>query len=237
MSLTFNGTTSDSLRVIVERYPDRPVPERIVQTIRVPGRSGVLTVSEGWDNVVQDYDVYISAEAQGLPSASAGMVAWLLSAEGYHRLEDSYNPGIYRLARLINPQDCINYFNRFGRCTLSFDCMPQRWLTSGEVATTYTADATITNPTAYAAMPLVTVTGSGDVVFSLGGFTVGITGLDGSITLDSEAQNAYDGSVNLNSIVTLADGSFPEINPGSNTLAFVSGSISSISVTPRWFEL
>ena len=237
MSLTFNGTTSDSLRVIVERYPDRPVPERIVQTIRVPGRSGVLTMSEGFDNVVQDYDVYLSAEAQGLPSASAGMVAWLLSAEGYQRLEDSYNPGIYRLARLINPQDCINYFNRFGRCTLSFDCMPQRWLTSGEAATSYTADATITNPTAYEAKPLVTVTGSGDVVFSLGGHTVSIADLDGSITLDSEAQNAYSGSVNLNNTVTLADGTFPALNPGSNSLAFVDGSITSIAVTPRWFEL
>lgn len=237
MSLTFNGITSDSMKVIVERYPARPVPERIVETVRVPGRNGLLTRTEGFANVLQDYEVYLSAAADGLPSVAAAMAAWLLAPEGYARLEDSYNPGEFRMARLTNPEDITNYFNRFGRCRLSFDCQPQRFLTSGETATSYSADATITNPTAFTALPLVTVTGSGTVTFSLGGHTVTIADLAGTVTLDAEAQNAYDGATNLNAQVTLADGSFPALNPGANTLAFVDGTIASITVTPRWWTI
>lgn len=237
MSLTFNGVTSDSLGVIVERYPDRVIPERIVETIRVPGRNGYLTRTEGFRNVTQDYDIYVSAAAVGLPSAAASMTAWLLAPEGYQRLEDSYNPGIYRMGRLTNPQDLKNFFNRFGRCTLSFDCMPQRWLTSGEVTTTYTADATIDNPTAFEALPLIEVTGSGDIEISLGGYIVQIDDLSGSVTLDCESQNAYDGSTNLNSQITLVNGSFPRLNPGANTLDIVSGTVTGIDITPRWWMI
>lgn len=237
MSLTFNGISSDSIGVVVERYPSRPVPERIVETVRIPGRNGTLTRTEGFANVVQDYEVYLSAAAVGLPSVAADMAAWLLAPEGYARLEDTYNPGVYRMARFINPEEIRNFFNRFGRCVLSFDCMPQRFLTSGEVATSYSADATITNPTAFLALPLIEVSGTGDVSFSLGGHTILIEDMTGTITIDAETQNAYDGVTNLNASVTLADGNFPALNPGANSLAFVSGTITDITITPRWWTV
>ena len=237
MSLTFNGVSSDSLGVIVERYPDRPVPERIVETVRVPGRNGTLTFSEGFANVRQDYDVYLSAEAAGLPSASAGMAAWLLAPEGYQKLTDTYSTTDYRMARLVNPQDVANHFNKFGRCTLSFDCVPQRYLNSGDTVTTYTTDATITNPTSFTALPMVYVTGSGVVDFALGGYPVTIGTFSGTIVLDCEAQNAYAGSINANNIITLGNGEFPRLEPGANSLTFGSGTITSIKVKPRWWQL
>ena len=239
MSLTFNGVSSDSLGVIVERYPDRPIPERIVETVRVPGRNGTLTFSEGFANVRQDYDVYLSAAANGLPSAAAGMAAWLLAPDGYQRLTDTYNTGEYRMGRLINPEALQNFYNKYGRATLSFDCMPQRWLTSGETVTTYTADTTITNPTSFTAMPTVYVTIAGDGQFSLGGYTVGITGVNGIVTLDCETNNASanGGTLNLNPYVTLADGDFPKLAPGANTLTFITGSISAIKIAPRWWMI
>lgn len=237
MSFTFNGVVSDSLGVIVERYPERPVPERIVETVRVPGRNGTLTRSEGFANVIQEYDVYISAAATGLPTAANDFAAWLLSVEGYQRLEDSYNPGVFRLARLVPSADLVNWMNRFGRATLRFDCLPQRFLTSGETATTYTTDATITNPTAFPALPLVVVRGSGDIVFNLGGYVVSIEDLASEITIDCEAQNCYDGPTNLNASVTLGNGEFPRLAPGANTLAIVSGSVTEIEITPRWWTL
>ncbi len=237
MSLTFNGVNSDSLDVIVEKYPERVIPERIVETVRVPGRNGTLTRTQGFANVVQDYDVYVSAEAAGLPSASAAMAAWLLAPEGYQRLEDSYNSGEYRMGRLIQNADLQNFFNKYGRATLSFDCLPQRWLTSGETATTYTVNTTITNPTKFTALPLIEVVGTGDIVFSLGGFSVAIEDLVSSITLDCEAQNAYDGQDNLNSSITLSDGEFPQLAPGSNSLTITTGSVTSITITPRWWTI
>lgn len=225
------------MRVIVERYPARVIPERIVETVRVAGRNGVLTRSEGYANVEQDYECYLSAVSSGLPDVAADAVAWLLSVDGYARLEDSYNPQEFRMARVVHPEELQNFYNRFGRATISFDCMPQRFLTAGEVATSYAGDDTLTNPTAFPALPLIVVTGSGDVSFSLGGYTVEIADLAGTITLDCEMQNAYDDAVNLNDTVTLVDGQFPQLNAGANTLAFVSGTITDITITPRYWRL
>jgi phage-related protein len=81
------------------------------------------------------------------------------------------------------------------------------------------------------------VVGTGDIEISLGGYTVGIDDLVSDITLDCEAQNAYSGSVNLNSTVTLADGAFPQLAPGANSLTIVTGSVTSITITPRWWQL
>jgi len=237
MSFTYNGVNSDTYGVIVEKYPDRVVPERIVETFRVPGRNGTLTRTEGFANVIQSYDIYVSAAAVGLPSAAATMAAWLLAPEGYQRLEDSYNPNEYRMGRPVQNSDLLNYFNKFGRTTLYFECLPQRWLTSGETATVYTTDATITNPTQFASLPLVVIDGSGDIEFSLGGYTVGIDDLTGTITLDCEAQNAYEGADNLNGSVTLADGEFPKLSPGANSLTITTGTVNSITITPRWWTI
>ena len=237
MSLTFNGTSSDNIGVVVERYPPRSVPSRIVETVRIPGRNGLLTRSTGYDNVIQDYEVYLSAAANGLPSAAADMAAWLLAPDGYCRLEDSYNTGEYRMARFVNPMAITNYFNRFGRCILSFDCMPQRFLSSGETATTYSSDDTIDNPTAFPALPMIEVIGSGDIEFSVGGTSVVVEDLASAITLDCENQNAYNGTTNLNGSVTLSGGTFPVLEPGTNAITFTTGSITSITITPRWWIL
>lgn len=236
MSITFNGTNGDTLKCIVEKYPARILPRRLYSSEKIPGRNGNLTQFQGYANVHLLYDVYLSAESTGLQSTAEAVVDWLYGPQTYARLEDSYSSGVYRMAQLYGPDELENYLNQFGRATLDFEAKPQRWLKTGETSTTYTADATITNPTNYESQPLLVVTGSGNIVFQIGGYEVDIAGLSGSITLDCEVPDAYDNNTNLNNIVTLPDG-WPKLAAGANTLAFVSGTITSIAVTPRWWTL
>ena len=61
-----------------------------------------------------------------------------------------------------------------------------------------------------------------------------LAAIDGSITLDSDTENAYKGTTNLNSKVTIPD--FPELVPGDNEITWTGG-ITSAQITPRWWTL
>ena len=149
MSITWNGVNSDTIGVIVERIPNRYVPTRRFSPQQVAGRNGnILLVDKSFPNVEQEYEVYLSAEAQGLPSVARACAEWLMGPDGYCRLEDSYDTTVYREAFLLGGFDIENILNKFGRCTITFSCKPQKYLLTGDTpieipagtTTTYTGD-------------------------------------------------------------------------------------------------
>ena len=148
MSITWNGVSSDTIGVIVERIPNRYVPTRRFSPQQVAGRNGnILLVDKSFPNVEQEYEVYLSAEAQGLPSVARACAEWLMGPDGYCRLEDSYDTTVYREAFLMGGYDLENILNKFGRCTITFSCKPQKYLLTGDTQieipagiTTYTGD-------------------------------------------------------------------------------------------------
>ena len=149
MSITWNGVSSDTIGVIVERIPNRHVPTRRFSPQQVAGRNGnILLVDKAFPNVEQEYEVYLSAEAQGLPSVARACAEWLMGPDGYCRLEDSYDTTVYREAFLMGGFDIENILNKFGRCTITFSCKPQKYLLTGDTpieipagtTTTYTGD-------------------------------------------------------------------------------------------------
>ena len=149
MSITWNGVSSDTIGVIVERIPNRYVPTRRFSPQQVAGRNGnILLVDKAFPNVEQEYEVYLSAEAQGLPSVARACAEWLMGPDGYCRLTDSYDTTVYREAFLLGGFDIENILNKFGRCTITFSCKPQKYLLTGDTpieipagtTTTYTGD-------------------------------------------------------------------------------------------------
>ena len=91
-----------------------------------------------------------------------GFMNALLSDPGYHRLEDSYHPDIYRMAALTKiEKPGLHQLNRDGAFTLSFDCRPQSFLKIGETPIEFTADGTVWNPTPFASRPLLRIWGTG----------------------------------------------------------------------------
>lgn len=148
MSITWNGVSSDTIGVIVERIPNRYVPTRRFSPQQVAGRNGnILLVDKSFPNVEQEYEVYLSAESQGLPSVARACAEWLMGPDGYCRLQDSYDTTVYREAFLMGGYDLENILNKFGRCTITFSCKPQKYLLTGDTPisipagpTTYTGD-------------------------------------------------------------------------------------------------
>ena len=208
-----------------------PVPE--FEHIAVPGRSGDLLLSNcRFTNVDVTYHC-------GIPRFFAQtysvLMNFLLSDPGYHRLEDSYHPEVYRLAVMeseVSPR--MGALNHSGTFDLTFSCKPQQYLKSGERTTVFVSNGSLYNPTRFDAAPFLRVYGTGQI--GVGEETVMITSNPDYIDLDCETEDAFCGATNMNGAITLSSGDFPSLKPGSNGIVLGNG-ITRLEITPRWWRL
>ncbi len=228
MSITFNGTGSDSIGVIVERYPDRAIPSRRIGMQSVPGRNGDVpnNADISFPNTMQSYDVYFSGAAEGLPAVARRAAAWLTAPKTYATLWDSYEPDVFREAMLESGFDIENALNKLGRAKIVFNCKPQKFLTSGSAPITPTGGS-VTNPTAFDAQPILTVSGSGDI--TINGKTITVKETVTNFVINCEDQEADD-----NGKIYCME--FPVLKPGANAITLAS-TITSFSMIPRWWVL
>lgn len=218
--------------VIVEEPPETGRPARKIDRYKVPGRNGdIILTQDAWENVERSYDIIVHGRSYS--EATAALADWLYGPRGYRRLWDSFDPEVYRLACVSEDTRIRNLVNTNGRCTIEFDCDPRRFLLIGESSITLTETDTVTNPTAFIALPMITVYGSGNGTISCGGKTIAITEITDGMVLDSERQDAYLGTVNLNSTVS---GAFPVIPSGEQTI-MITGGITSVTMAPNWWTL
>ena len=229
---TFNGTKSSVFGLLVNNVSNFGAPERVVEKIQIPYRSGDLLIdTHSYSNTIVTYDVSLIYNTIANTRAIA---EWLLATDGYCVLSDTYNTGETRMAAYYNELEyTMEHLNRYGRATISFDCKPQRFLSSGTSATTLGSSTTLTNPTAMDAQPYIEVTGNG--TFTINGYSITITDKSGqTTTIDCESMQCYRGTTNMNGSVTMPDG-FPVLGTGANTCG--KGTATTVKVTPRWWRL
>ena len=234
----FCGKPSLDFGISVESYPEISLPERVVESYSVPGRNGDLIFDTGaYKNTPQNYSCWYKP----LPGISsymqiAALSKWLLSASGYQRLEDTYMPDIYRMAIYAGPADISTYFKKYGRISMAFTCMPQRWLKSCEIPIDITSGMQLYN-CGQPALPLIQVTGSGAGTVSIGNRTVSLSSIPAAgVTIDSDTQNVYSDTQNYNDVATVTGGGFPVLLPGVNNVQY-SGGVTAVQITPRWWIL
>lgn len=228
--LTYDGVSSDTFGLYVGFAGVENAPARNIESIPIPGRNGALTIDNGYyENIEVVYQCMIRQNFETNISAAR---AFYLSRKGYKRLSDTANPGEYRLARYVAGLEVTpSQMRQQGAFRLIFDCQPQRFLTSGETATTITSSGSVTNPTRFDAKPIIRVYGTGS--FTVGSTTISISQNPGYIDIDSEMLSAYYETANCNSYVT---GEFPVFPPGQTGIVLGTG-ITSVVVTPRWWTL
>ena len=225
-------------------------PERDVKTVAIPGRNGDLTLDNGrFKNIKIKYPAFI---VEDFFMNTEALRNFLATFRGYARLEDSYHPYEYRMARIsgaftVKPEDKL----RAGKFDLTFDCMPQRWLKSGEQVLTgfYARESTgsvvhIQNPGYMVAKPLikVTLTDASTAQITINDVEIDVSNMEGAMYIDCEIQEAYSvlDQSSMNEYLTLADGVFPSLKPGDNIVGLYcpayEGRID-VEITPRWWIL
>lgn len=221
----------------IEKLPAIKGPARKRTTVSVPGRNGDLHYDEdAYSNYTQSYECYFHGK---LPTAEQthAIREWLTASGGYLRLEDTYDPSHFRMATFVGPLDVDNYFNKYGRCKINFDCAPQAFLKSGENPILMEQRGVIHNPTRKKSLPLVKVTCDGNGGVIIGNRDVTIKSFTGVLYLDCETENAYtiDGEDIFNQNKSILADYFPRLVPGDNYVTWY-GSVVNVEIIPRWWE-
>ena len=248
--LTFGGRPISDFNVYISGAGTFGAPERDRKSVVIPGRDGELTIDNGrYKNIKVSYPAFI---AKDYSQNVAALRNYLLSFTGYARLEDTYHPDEFRMARYTGAFDggSTKGMNA-GSFKIDFDCMPQRWLKSGEQVLTgfYSRESTgslvhIQNPGYMVAKPLikVTLTDASTAQITINNVEIDVSNTEGPMYVDCEIQEAYSvlDQSSMNEYLTLADGVFPSLKPGDNIVGLYcpayEGRID-VEITPRWWNL
>lgn len=242
----FDGRSSRDWRVGLSGSGTYDAPARKGESVAIPGRNGAVWVDEGaYENTMLRYPCWI---ADGFDKRVDDFRAFLMAhGDKYYRLEDSYHPDEYRLARY--PGEFVaepGTRNLTGRFELYFDCDPRRWLKSGEhlrnifdhEETEEGSTTTLYNPTHFPAKPIIhfEYVGIGSLYF--GDVRMVVNQSMDLVDFDCETNVFYnsDGEVFAPNVDILGDMVLP---PGQVEIreTFSLADYVYIDIIPRWWTI
>lgn len=226
----WNGVKCTDYGIYVTELPPLTIPEERVTFTNVPGRSGSLTTLEG-DYVYEDMVLTATCVISD-PSKITEIAGWL---RGSGTVTFANRDGGFYYARVTNqiPFEKILRGNPHRSFVVNFRCKPFFYLEDVQSIILTTSGSFITNPEEVPSEPIITVTGSGEITLMVGMSIVELSDMTGSITLDSELQEAYNGTTSMNNRMS---GEFPLILPGRNAVSWT-GSVTRVEIQPNWRSL
>lgn len=238
---SLNGKNSRDYGIIMTAPPNVVLSARKVETVTIPGRSGTLTMdSHSYENIPIQYKCAIVPEDPvTLREAAEKAMEILESTAEYKRLENTYTPAYFQMARVSSQISIESIVEQAGTFSIPFDMMPQRYLKAGEFPISMEAAGILLNPTLFPAKPLITVYGSGAGTVSVGTVNMAIKSNDGHIVFDCDMQDAYhvadSGALeSRNSCINVPE--FPVLPAGETVISWT-GAITSVEIIPRWWTL
>ena len=224
--ITFKGTTASSKSVTVLKYPEIVKPTLRVETVKVPGRDGELTLSG-----MPSYEAMVLECECMVPSVDkiSAAAAWLT---GRGDLVLGNDPSYAYDAQVINEIrfEKIMRGHEHRKFTVPFLCQPLKKKATTEPNIELTAPGTVVNIGHVPSRPLIKIEGSGNVVLAVGAYSLSITDISTSILIDSGLGMATAGTVNESYKVS---GAWPLLVVGNNAVGWT-GTVSKVTITPRW---
>lgn len=238
---SFNGHRSDEFDLRIQNKSIYSVPKFDASAIAIPGRDGdLLNPSGRFGNVNITYTCFVPAKSiQDLSDKLTRIKNWLYDkANQYHDLADSYDDKFKRRAVFNNKLDISDEARKIGVFTLTFSCLPFRYLLAGLEVINTTDTITVRNPFNFSSKPYLKVYGSGEGTLVIqneeGNKMWQFSGIDEYVEVDSELMNFFKGAELKNSSVS--GYGFPLFAKGDNVLSF-NGGITRLEIIPRWVSL
>ncbi len=235
-AIIFDSKSSLDFGIRVERCPKFVTGAVEYEKIPVPGRDGnlirkkeIVTMS----NYIQPYEVWFYGPQKNTIVDAKKIANWLLLPVGYVRLEDTYDPDVYRQAVFAGPLDVENWMLERGRATLEFDCKPQRWLKSGERGLPVTSGQILSNEWR-PAKPTIEVIGTGAADLQIGGSHIHINNIRNRITINCDIRNAYDTAGGRGNDIVVTDHLWPVLAHGETQISWTGGA-QTVIVIPHWW--
>ena len=223
----WNDVRCTEYGIHVLEQPPLTLPNERATFVDVPGRSGSLTVLEG-DAVYDDLVLTAQCIVEN-PARYAEIAAYL---KGGGKVTFANRPEGYYEARITNqiPFEKILRGNPHRSFAVNFRCKPF-WYQKNVAPIALTQSGSfVTNPGNVYAEPVITVYGTGAITLMVGMIITELEGISGSITLNSQLQEAYSGTTSMNGAIS---GEFPVLLPGQNAVSWT-GNVTSLNVIPNW---
>ena len=243
---TLDGQDSWDYKVRISGSGTYGSAERDIETQHLPDRNGDLLNDNGcFLNRTVTYPCWI---AHTFKENFPAFRDWLMQhTDKYYRLSDSYDTSHFMMARVVGPiNPDVTMRGRVGEFDVTFDCMPQRFRTSGEGYRQ--VSGTILNPTNFPARPVLRILGKGCTV-KINDQTITVSedmpyvmeGTDTpSVRVDCDEMDAYalmdadeNEKENANKYVSMPL-DYIELKPGENTIT-LSGC--DLYMIPRWYDM
>lgn len=230
-----NNKSSKDFNVYLSDADVYGIAEKDIEVVSVRGRNGDLTIDNGrYKNKKFGYPCII---VDNFDENFSGLINYLLSQDGYMRIEDSFHPSQFILARYVGETDPKKVVadGKKGVFELTFDRKPQKFLVEGEYPIVVTSNTSILSSCDQIAKPLIRAYGTG--YFSINNIKVTINSANEYTDIDCDLQEAYKDSLatNCNGNITLNNDVFPVLTSGENSIV-ISG-ITQLDIVPRWWIL
>lgn len=231
-TFTFNSHNSEEFNMYINAEQTISSSQPDYSTIEVPGRDGDLILPNNrYKSFSQTVSVIFLGGYNDTMSKIEQARRWLLSDTEFHDFKLSSDSGYtYRAAYLGNFE--VKKTADGLSADLNFEMMPYKYLNSGLNGQTISSGTVLTNSGNIPALPLLKITGSGDITVILGSQTVSLKGVDTGIILDCESQlcTSLDGTrTQFDKLYS----DFPNLPFGSTKISW-SGTVSNFEITPRW---
>lgn len=228
----FDGIDSQDLGITLQAPISFSGSTPKFSTIKIPGRNGDLHFFENaYENDTGTATCFLLTK--NVDAALDQMKKWTFQDFSYKRLEVSNEPEVYRKAKLTSPIGTEIRVGLLAPFEILFNCMPGKYLKSGENIIEITKPGSIYNSW-MKSLPEIKIYGSGQVNISINGISISISEINDYIILDCDTQNAYKETENLNNKISAPI--FPYFDSGENKINW-SGSVSKIEIIPKWWTL
>ncbi|MEI3542291.1 MAG: phage tail tape measure protein [Acutalibacteraceae bacterium] len=218
----FKEINSCELGLYMEHCPEKISPKRRDETFTVPGRHGNLTTTDGaFDSCIRSAE-FIVRDERKIDEICAHFkgAGWLIFS---NELDRKYK------ARVANQIEFSHIIRSLKRFVVEFEVQPFGYDVF-EQKITKTAPFSLFNIGTFEAEPIITIFGAGNITLYVNNQSISLKGIAGSITIDSEMQNAYRGTTSMNNRMS---GEFPILRLGENHITWL-GNVTRLEIQPNW---
>lgn len=231
LSFNFGSKNSyDDFGILISKRPSIPSPKRRVNTINIPGRDSNLIFDEKtYEDITLTVECSVK-DKENLANKIDDIKGWLFET-GQSDLTFSFQDDRKYIAQVVNAIDFKQIYKCFGEFPIIFNCRPFKYAIENNIINIIKTGTSVKNLGTIESEPIITIYGSGDIVFKVNDQEVSIKGITEKVILNSIIQDCYDDKGNnLNGKMS---GEFLKLKPGENIIEW-SGNVTKLELLPNW---
>lgn len=207
-----------------------PTPEEDVDPIPIKGRDGTLTKKYGYKDITILIDFYYHEKGKSFETIFRNFKSNLINSSYLVVNEDN---GMYYKIKSMKIDEALNERFDVGEFTIQFTLAPYQYEIEN-APIILTSPKSVTND-GYKCLPIITATVAGTGNIYIGDQQITVKDVNGTITIDSEMQNAYRKGSPPQNMNKHMIGKFPVFENGNNAVSF-DGDISKLEIVMnrRW---